>query len=475
MLLSGCGKWEAPPEKLREQERYIELVRELATQLYGSTTPKFHVHSYGCQLNVSDGEKLKGMLRAMGYEETGLLDEADFIIYNTCAVRENAEDRAFGNLGALKAYKRRKPSLIIAMCGCMTQQEHAAERIKNVFTFVDIVFGTHSLYKLPEMTYKRLSGGGRVFDLSRDDNDIAEGLPVSRDSSFKAWLPIMYGCNNFCSYCVVPYVRGRERSRAPEAVVEEARGLIDGGYKEIMLLGQNVNSYGAGLENGVNFSELLRRIDGIDGDYRLRFMTSHPKDCTHELIDTIAASRHVCRHIHLPVQCGSDRILGLMNRRYTVEQYIGLVDYARSVMPDVTISSDIIVGFPGETYEDFSQTLELLKRVRFNALYTFIYSKREGTAAAKIDDPTPYEEKSRRFTELLGVQEQIAEEYFRGMVGREVRVLPEEPGKKAGTVNGRDDSNTIVCVEAPESVIGRFVRVKVDKAYNWAVGGKIVG
>ena len=469
--LSGCGNHAAPPEKLREQERYTELVRELTSQLYGGGIPKFYVHSYGCQLNVSDGEKLKGMLKEMGYGETDSLDEADIIIYNTCAVRENAEDRAFGNLGALKAYKRRKPSLIIAMCGCMTQQEQVAERIKKVFTFVDIVFGTHASYRLPEMVYTRLSGGARVFDLTADDCDIAEGVPVSRDSSYKAWLPVMYGCDNFCSYCIVPYVRGRERSREPDAVVAEAKDLVSRGYKEIMLLGQNVNSYGAGLEEKVNFSELLRRIDAIDGDYRIRFMTSHPKDCTHELIDTIAASRHICRHIHLPVQCGSNRILKLMNRRYTVEQYVELIDYARSVMPDVTLSSDIIVGFPGESYEDFCGTLELLRRVRFNALYTFIYSKREGTVAAKMDDPVPYEEKSRWFTELLGVQQQIADEYFRAMVGREVRVLPEEPGKADGTITGRDDGNTIVNITAPESMIGSFVRVKIDKAYNWAVGG----
>ncbi len=469
--MRGCGKCQTPPEKLREQERYAELVRELSAQLYGQSVPKFYVHSYGCQLNVSDGEKLKGMLKGMGYSETDSLDEADVVIYNTCAVRENAEDRAFGNLGALKAYKRRKPSLIIGMCGCMTQQERVAERIKRVFPFVDIVFGTHASYRLPEMLYTRLSGGARVFETGADDHDIAEGVPVSRDSSYKAWLPVMYGCDNFCSYCIVPYVRGRERSRDPEAVVAEARELVARGYREIMLLGQNVNSYGAGLDCNVNFSDLLRLIDAIDGDYRIRFMTSHPKDCTHELIDTIAASRHICRHIHLPVQCGSDRILRLMNRKYTVAQYIGLIDYARSVMPDVTLSSDIIVGFPGETYEDFCGTLELLRRVRFNALYTFIYSRREGTVAAKMNDPVPYEEKNRWFTELLGVQQQIADEYFKAMVGREVRVLPEEPGKAEGTITGRDDGNTIVNITAPQELIGSFVRVRIDKAYNWAVGG----
>ncbi|MBQ2756554.1 MAG: tRNA (N6-isopentenyl adenosine(37)-C2)-methylthiotransferase MiaB [Oscillospiraceae bacterium] len=441
--------------------------------MYYGRTPKYHVHSYGCQLNVSDGEKLKGQLEAMGYVETGAVEDADFVIYNTCAVRENAEDRAFGNLGALKNQKRRRPSMLIAICGCMTQQQHNADRIKKSFPFVDIVFGTHAMYRLPEMVCSRLMGRGRVFETEENNCDIVEGMPVHRDSGFKAWLPIMYGCDNFCSYCIVPYVRGRERSRRPEEVVKEARQIVESGYKEIMLLGQNVNSYGVGLEENINFSELLRRIDAIEGDYRIRFMTSHPKDCTRELIDTIAESKHVCHHIHLPVQCGSNRILKLMNRRYTVEKYIELIDYAREKIPDVTFTSDIIVGFPGETYEDFCLTLELLKRVRFNALYTFIYSKREGTVAAKMEDPIPYEDKSRWFRELLAVQEEIAESYYRNMVGKRVRVLPEELGKTEGTITGRDDGNNIVNIKAPESLIGSFVEVDIDTAFNWAVGGTV--
>ena len=466
-------KTEVPAEVMQEQEKYTQLARMRIAEIYYGRIPKYHVHSYGCQLNVSDGEKLKGQLEAMGYQQTQSVEDADFVIYNTCAVRENAEDRALGNLGALKNQKRRRPSMLIAICGCMTQQQHIADKIKKSFPFVDIVFGTHSMYRLPEMVWSRLNGGARVFDTSADDRDIVEGLPVSRDSDFKAWLPVMYGCDNFCSYCIVPYVRGRERSRRPEEVVAEARKIVESGYKEIMLLGQNVNSYGVGLEEEINFSELLRRIDAIEGDYRIRFMTSHPKDCTHELIDTIADSKHICHHIHLPVQCGSDRILKLMNRKYDVAKYLELISYARERMPDVTLTSDIIVGFPGETYEDFLQTLELLKTVRFNALYTFIYSKREGTVAAKMEDPVPYEDKSRWFRELLAVQEEIADSYYKSMVGKRVRVLPEELGKNEGTITGRDDGNIIVNIKAPESMIGSFVEVDVDTAYNWAVGGTI--
>lgn len=337
------------------QHHFSQLVKSLNDNVYIETgrRRKCLVHSYGCQQNVSDGEKIKGMMLQMGYELTDGLEDADAVIYNTCAVRENAEDRVLGNVGALKHYKRRNPSMVIGLCGCMTQQQSVVDKLKKSYPHVDLVFGTYLLYALPEMLYNVLSTGGRIFDLSEGAGLIAEDLPVHRDGAVRAWLPIMYGCDNFCTYCIVPHVRGRERSRRPEAILAEARQLVQEGYKEITLLGQNVNSYGKGLEGKldepVNFSALLRMLNQIPGEFRIRFMTSHPKDCTHELIDTIAQCEKVCNYIHLPVQSGSNRILQEMNRRYTVEDYRELIAYARRTIPGVTFSSEIMVGFPGES------------------------------------------------------------------------------------------------------------------------------
>ncbi len=396
--------------ELNIQKEYTEKVRTVLSSRYSTVAPKAFVHTYGCQGNVADSEHIKGMLIEMGYVLCDDVSEADFILYNTCAIREHAEDRVFGNVGALKKYKKEKPGLIIALCGCMMQQEHIAEKIKKSYPFVNLVFGTHVTHKLPELVSKVLCTGKRVFCIDQSDGVIAEGLPSSRDSGENAWLPIMYGCNNFCSYCIVPHVRGRERSRKPDVILDEAKTLVKEGYKLITLLGQNVNSYGKNCDFDVNFAELIRRIDEIEGDFKFDFMTSHPRDCSFELIDVLSQSKHFCGHLHLPVQSGNNRILKEMNRHYTREHYLELIEYAKKKIPNVDITTDIIVGFPGETYEEFLDTLSLVKEVRYGSMFTFIYSPRKGTPAAEMPDPVSKEEKTKWFLELLKVQETIAAE-----------------------------------------------------------------
>lgn len=463
----------ASSAQIARQQEYARLVRELLARRYGHPPAAF-VHSFGCQQNQSDGEKLSGMLAEMGYGFTDSPGDADLVIYNTCAVRENAEDRVFGNVGALKKVKRARPGMLIGLCGCMMQQQAVADRIQKSYPYVDLVFGTHALHTLPELLFRRLSGERRQFSVEQGDGEIIEGLPLRRDGAIKANLPVMYGCDNFCTYCIVPYVRGRERSRNPEDVLREAREIVASGYREITLLGQNVNSYGKGLSDPVDFSGLLSRVDAVEGDFWLRFMTSHPKDCTKKLIDTIASSKKVCRHIHLPVQSGSDRVLAAMNRRYTAAHYLELIDYARGAIPGVTFSSDIIVGFPGETREDFEETLALVKRVRYNTLYTFLFSPRAGTKAASMDDPVPAEEKSRWFRELLDAESEIRGELQAGMVGRTVRVLAEGEGRSGGGwLTGRTESNDIVEFTGPREAVGRFVDVRIERALNWALFGRL--
>lgn len=395
---------------MAKQNEYKEKVHTVLGARFGEKTPMAFVHTYGCQGNVADSEHIKGMLVEMGYELCSSPDEADIIVYNTCAIREHAEDRVFGNVGALKRLKSENPNLIIALCGCMVQQPHITEKIKESYPFVSLVFGTHVLHRLPELLSRVLCSGKRVFCIDDSDGVIAEGMPNSRDSGENAWLPIMYGCNNFCSYCIVPYVRGRERSRDPEIVIAEANQLISQGYKKLTLLGQNVNSYGKGSESGVDFSELLKRIDEIEGDFTFDFMTSHPRDCSERLIDTLASSKHFCGHLHLPVQSGNNRILKEMNRHYTRERYLELVRYAKEKMPKLDLTTDIIVGFPGETYEEFLDTVSLVKEVKYGSMFTFIFSPRNGTKAALMPDPVSKAEKSRWFSELLRVQEEIAAE-----------------------------------------------------------------
>ena len=457
-----------------EQAAYQENVREMMRVRTSGRTPLAFVRTYGCQQNVADSEKIKGELAEMGFSFTDAETEADLILFNTCAVREHAEDRVYGNIGALKHLKRRRPSLIIAVCGCMMEQAHAAERIKKTFPFVNLVFGTNAIHRLPELLSAVLTDRRRVFVRGAPEatEPVAEGLPIRRDGKYKAWLTVMYGCNNFCSYCVVPYVRGRERSREPEAILREFEGILKAGYQEVTLLGQNVNSYGKTLTHPVTFAALLRELDRFPGEYRIRFMTSHPKDATQELIDTIAESRHISHHIHLPFQAGSDRVLREMNRGYSRERYLELVQEIRRKIPDVSLTSDVIVGFPGETYAEFQETLSLIEAVGFTSLYTFIYSARRGTRAAGMPDPVPHEEKARWMDELLRTQERIAEERCAGMVGKTERVLVEERAK-SGNLSGRTDGNVMIEFPGDDALIGTFQDVRVTEAGIWILKGEL--
>ncbi len=455
---------------------YIPLVAQIMESRKRGEVPLAYVRTYGCQQNVADSEKIKGLLAKMGYEFTDKPDNADFILFNTCAVREHAEDRVFGNVGALKSIKRKHPSVLIALCGCMMEQEHIANRIYKSFPFVGLVFGTNYIHQFPELLYKCLANGKRLVVRGNEDTTIYENIPTRRDGTFKGWLPVMYGCNNFCTYCIVPYVRGRERSRNPQNVLDEAKELINNGYKDITLLGQNVNSYGKGLpeESKMSFAQLISEIDKIDGDYWLRFMTSHPKDCSKELIDAIASSKHISTHLHLPFQSGSDRILKLMNRHYDREKYLEIIRYAKEKIPNLSLTSDIIVGFPGETYEDFKETLSLVEEVGFTSLFTFIYSPREGTPAAKMDDPISYEEKNKWFQELLALQESISAKRCSSMVGNTYKVLVEGSTGKENILQTRTSGNIIVEVEGDSSLIGTFQNVEVTQARNWILKGKLI-
>ncbi|MBQ9673777.1 MAG: tRNA (N6-isopentenyl adenosine(37)-C2)-methylthiotransferase MiaB [Ruminococcus sp.] len=459
---------------LEKQEYYLHLINELMSVRKRGEKPLAFIHTYGCQQNVADSEKIKGMLSSAGFDFVDAPDNADFILFNTCAVREHAEDRVFGNVGALKTLKRKHPQIMIALCGCMMEQKHIAERMYKSFPFVSLVFGTHSLQNFPQLFYDALFTGKRVYERDNDDKLIYEGIPIKRDGTFKGWLSIMYGCDNFCTYCIVPHVRGRERSRKRADIISEATEMINNGYKDITLLGQNVNSYGKGLDEKISFAELIGEIDKIPGDYWLRFMTSHPKDCSKELIDTIASSQHISKHIHLPFQSGSDRILKCMNRHYDRKKYLEIVNYAKAKIPGLSLTSDIIVGFPGETYEDFKQTLSLIKEVEFTSLFTFIYSPRVGTPAAKMDDPIPAEEKSKWFRELLDVQEEIASKRCASMVGNKEKILVESVNAKTGELQCRSSGNIIVECEGDKSLIGTFQNAEIIKARHWILKGKIV-
>lgn len=460
-----------PAEQLDIQKEYMKKTAVLVKKRFGEN-PLYFVHTYGCQQNVSDSERMKGILESCGFSETGEADEADFILFNTCAIRAHAEDRVYGNLGALKKNKRRNPDMLIAICGCMPQQPAVSERIRKSYPYVDIVFGTHQAYLLAEMVYKAITDDKRVFKTD-EGADIAEDMPVKRDGSLKGWLPIMYGCDNFCTYCIVPFVRGRERSRHPDDIIAEAERMVAAGFKEITLLGQNVNSYGKNPNFGVDFAGLLRRINSICGDFRIRFMTSHPKDCTEDLLYAMRDCEKVCHHLHLPFQSGSDRVLDRMNRRYTAEKYLSLINKAKELMPDITLTSDIIVGFPGETYEDFKKTVDLVKKVEYNALFTFIFSPRKGTKAAEMDDPVSREEKGKWFSELLIVQDEISKKNAEKYIGRVFKVICDEKGKNEGFMSGHTDGNAVVEFKADSNMIGRFVNIKVTD-YNGTLIGEIV-
>ena len=456
-----------------ETEKYCAMAASVIEARYAGHEPLAFVHTYGCQGNVADSEQIKGLLVKMGYKMTESVDEADFILYNTCAVREHAEDRVFGNVGALKHIKRRRPGVIIALCGCMVQQQHVADRFREHYPYVNLIFGTHLIPRFPELLYRVLTGGKRVCDLDQSDNSIIEGIPVERDNCITGWLPIMYGCDNFCSYCIVPHVRGRERSRKSDVIIEQAREMVALGYKDITLLGQNVNSYGKKNEGEMSFPQLITELDKIEGEYWLRFMTSHPKDCTKELIDAMAASKHMAHHIHLPFQSGSNRILKEMNRRYTIEHYKGLVAMAREAMPDVSLTSDVIVGFPGETREEFEETLKAIEEIGFTSLFTFIYSPREGTPAASMPDPISYEEKSKWLRELIKLQESIAAKKSASMVGSVQRVLVEGEAKN-GLLSCRTSTNMIIEAQGSADLIGKFADAEVTTALNWILRGKII-
>lgn len=462
-----------------KQKNFCEKVRNYYKNDKNIGAPKAFVKTYGCQQNVSDSEKYIGMLLEMGFDIVLNQDEADVILFNTCAIRENAENKALGNLGWIKNIKKNNPDLFIILCGCMTEQTSVIEKIQNKYKFVDLVFGTHSIHKFPEIFYNALcikskSKKPKGVCITEKEDIIFEHAPAKRNNSLKAFLSVMYGCNNFCSYCVVPYVRGRERSRASEEILSEFENLLKAGYKDITLLGQNVNSYGKGLSEDIDFPKLLKKLDKFDGEYRIRFMTSHPKDATQKLFDVMAESKHIVHHIHLPVQCGSDRILKEMNRKYTKESYLKIIDYARSVMPDITFSSDIIVGFPGENYSKFCETVNLIEIVKFSSLFTFIYSSREGTPAALMPDPVSKEEKTKWLLELLKVQEKISEKLCSDMVGKKFRVLVESFDCESGVLMCRTEGNTIVTAPGKEDMVGSFKDVEVTNFKRESVEGKLI-
>ena len=467
------NRFSVEPAVLEKQKEYTEMVRTVLSARYAPKEPKAFVHTYGCQGNVSDGEKIKGILCDLGFSLTENLNDADFVLYNTCAIREHAQDRVFGNVGKLKPIKEKNRDMIIALCGCMMQQEYVAEKIKKSYPYVDLVFGTHVIHKLPEFIYRCLCSGKRVFDLSGGDGNIVEDLPIHRDGSFKAWIPIMYGCNNFCSYCVVPYVRGRERSRDFDAVLSEARSLVEAGYKELTLLGQNVNSYNKDLDESLRFPALLRAINAIPGDFIIRFMTSHPRDCTKELLQAMADCEKVAKHLHLPFQSGNDRVLREMNRHYDRAKYLSLIEEAYRLMPNLSITSDVIVGFPGETAEEFEDTLSLVEKVKYTSLFTFIFSPRPGTEAASLEDPTPREEKNRRFKALTDLQESLACARTLAMKGKTYRVLVEEPAKAEGCLSGRTEGNVIIEFPGCEELIGTFQNVTVTEPKTWVLKGEL--
>lgn len=432
---------------------------------------KYLLITLGCQQNESDSEKLHGMLGKMGYTETEKIDEADLILYNTCAVRENAEKKLFGRIGALKFYKEKNPDLIIGVCGCMTQQKGMDERFRRYYKYVDMVFGTHSLYALPEILYKTIEDRAQIRDIRDIDGEVTEGIPIKRQSNVKAYLSVMYGCNNFCSYCVVPYVRGRERSREYKDVLDEAKSIASSGIKEIMLLGQNVNSYNGGL----SFAELVAKVSEIDGIERIRFMSSHPKDIGSELIDVMAERKNVCNQLHLPVQSGSDRILKIMNRRYTVEKYMGIIDEVKRKIPDVTLTTDIIVGFPGETNEDFEKTMELLKAVRYDSIFSFIYSKRKGTPAAVMEDCLTEEEKHINFDKMLKLQNDISLEKNKAMIGSVQSVLVEGESKTDKLRQcGRSEGGKLVHFASDKDLTGEIVKVKITDVNTWTLSGDMI-
>ena len=462
-----------PAEDLARQRDFQEKIRRVfeARQAH----PRACVDTFGCQQNVADGQKLMGMLAECGFTLTEDVKEADLVILNTCAIREHAEQRVFGNLGILTHTKKENPEQVICLCGCMAQEERVSKRIKESYRHVDLVFGPQALWKFPELLWEVYETHKRVFSVQDEHGRLAEGIPVVREKGVKAWVSIMYGCNNFCSYCIVPYVRGRERSRDPQAVLAEVRELVEAGYKDITLLGQNVNSYGNDLDIGYHFPDLLEDIDKIPGEYLIRFMSSHPKDATYRLFDVMAKSSHVAKQLHLPVQSGNDRVLHEMNRRYTRAQYLDLVNYAKSAMPDLVLTSDIIIGFPGETEAEARATVSLVEEVGFDALFTFIYSPRPGTKAAAMPDPATREEKQKWFDKLLEAQNAMSAALHAAYVGETVRVLVDgESDDPEFPLASRTEGNRLVRLKGDKSLMGKFTDVKITGSNTWALYGETI-
>ena len=456
-------------EQLQQQFAFCHKIRQY--WLDKNRIPTAYVETYGCQQNEADSQQIRGLLSESGYAIQDSAEGADVVVMNTCAIREHAEQRVFGNLGALTHTKRRHPEQKIFLCGCMAGQEQVVERIRKSYPHVNGVFSTHHLWQFPQLLYQVLTTGKRTFYTQDEAGSIAEGLPQLRDDTLKAWVSIMYGCNNFCTYCIVPYVRGRERSRKPEDILQECRELIAGGTKEITLLGQNVNSYGKDLDCGVDFSDLLAQIAQIPGDFLIRFMTSHPRDAGKKLFDTMAAYPKIAKQLHLPFQSGSSRVLKAMNRHYDREQYLELVRYAKSVMPDLVLTSDVIVGFPGETEEEFEETLSLISQVGYDALFTFIFSPRAGTPAAAMEDPTPKEEKNRRFDRLCALQNQISETIHAGYIGKTLRCLIDGTDKELLTA--RTEGGRLVRLPGNPNLIGSFAQVTITGSTTWSLTGRL--
>ena len=462
-----------PAEDLARQRDFQEKIRRMFETRQAH--PRACVDTFGCQQNVADGQKLMGMLAECGFTLTEDVKEADLVILNTCAIREHAEQRVFGNLGILTHTKKENPEQVICLCGCMAQEERVSKRIKESYRHVDLVFGPQALWKFPELLWEVYETHKRVFSVQDEHGRLAEGIPEVREKGVKAWVSIMYGCNNFCSYCIVPYVRGRERSRDPQAVLAEVRELVEAGYKDITLLGQNVNSYGNDLDIGYHFPDLLEDIDKIPGEYLIRFMSSHPKDATYRLFDVMAKSSHVAKQLHLPVQSGNDRVLHEMNRRYTRAQYLDLVNYAKSVMPGLVLTSDVIIGFPGETEAEAMDTVSLVEEVGFDALFTFIYSPRPGTKAAAMPDPATREEKQKWFDKLLEVQNAMSAALHAAYMGETVRVLVDgESDDPEFPLASRTEGNRLVRLKGDKSLMGKFTDVKITGSNTWALYGETI-
>ncbi len=450
---------------------YINAVRKL---IPAEKKPLAYTCVHGCAQNEADMEKIRGMLEEMGYGFTDTPKNADIIIVNTCAVREGAEFRIYGNVGSYKKLKKANENLIITVCGCMMQQPHVVEKMKKSYPYVDIIFGTHNIHNFPKMLCRKLETGKRVIEVTEKE-EIVEGMPIKRSGDRSFSTTVMYGCNNFCSYCIVPYTRGRERSRKPEDIIREITEMAEKGYVEVTLIGQNVNSYGKDLENKLTFAQLLRRVNEVKGIKRIKFITSHPKDLSDELIDAMAECENVCEYLHLPFQAGSDRILKLMNRKYTKEQYLELVRKVKEKIPGIALTADVIVGFPGETDEDFAETMDIIEKVRFDGIFSFIYSRRKGTPAAEMPDVQTDEEKHRNFDILLERQKQIGLEINESYKDRVVEVLVEGRSKSdSNMLSGRTRTNKIVHFKGDESLIGNFVDVKIDKILTFYMSGEMI-